>query len=72
MQERWPDECHDRRHSVAFENVAKEILRYLENSEESKVGVTELQEQLEVPVQMVITLQRVAQQARNERDQKVF
>ena len=49
-----------RRQSVAFENVAKEMLRYLENSE--------LQEQLEVPVQIGIKLQQVAQQARNESD----
>ena len=35
-----------RRQRVAFENVGKEMLRYLENSEELKVGITELQEQL--------------------------
>ena len=54
-----------RRRSVAFENVAKEMLKYLENSEELKVGITELQEHLEVPVQIGTTLRQVAQQARN-------
>ena len=61
-----------RRQSVAFENVAKEMLKYLENSEDLKVGITELQEHLEVPAQIGITLQQVAQQARNKRNQKVF
>ena len=48
------------------------MLRYLENSEELKVGTTELQEQLEVPVQIGFKLQQVAQQARNESGQKVI
>ena len=48
------------------------MLKYLENSKELKVGITELQEHLVVPVQVGITLQQVAQQARNERNQKVF
>ena len=61
-----------RRQNVAFENLAKEMLRYLENSKELKVGIAELQEQLEIPVQTGITLQQVAQQARTEIGQKVF
>ena len=61
-----------RRQSVNFENVAKEMLKCLENSEELNVGITEVQEHLEVPVQMGITLQQVAQQARNNRNQKVL
>ena len=40
-----------RRRNVAFENLAKEMLRYLENIEDVKVGITEQQEQLEVFVQ---------------------
>ena len=65
-ESRWVLMEDRRRQSFAFENVAKEMLRYLENREELKVGITELQEQLEVPVQIGITLQQVAQQARNE------
>ena len=49
-----------RRQSFAFENLAKEMLRNLDNSEDLKVGITELQEQLEVPVQIGVTLQQVA------------
>ena len=61
-----------RRQSVAFKNVAKEMLKYQENSEELKVRITELQEHEEVPVQIGITLQEVAQQARNKRNQQVL
>ena len=39
-----------RRRGIAFEKLAKEVLRYLDNSEKVKVGITELQERLEVPV----------------------
>ena len=49
---RWVLREDRRRRNVAFENVAKEMLRYLKNSEDVKVGIVELQEQLqlEVPV----------------------
>ena len=36
-----------RRRGIAFENLAKEMLRYFDN-EDVKVGMTELQERLEV------------------------
>ena len=63
---------HLRRRDIAFENLAKEMLRYLETSEKLNVGVTELQERLEVLVQIVIYTQQVAQQARSENGQKIF
>ena len=62
----------DRRWRSAFENLAKEMLRYLENSDDVKVCITELQERLEVPVQIGISIQQVAQQARSENGQKIF
>ena len=37
-----------------------------------KVGITELQERLEVPVQIGISIQQVAQLARSENGQKIF
>ena len=49
---RWVLMQDRRRRSVAFESLAKEMLRHLENSQDVKVGITELQEQLEVPVQV--------------------
>ena len=49
----------DRRwRSTAFENLAKEMLRYLDNSDDVKVGTSELQERLEVPVQIGIPFSR--------------
>ena len=35
-----------RRRRIAFENLAKEMLRYLDDSDEVKVAITELQERL--------------------------
>ena len=45
-----------RRRKIAFENLAKEMLRYLDNCNEVKVGITELQERLEVPVQIGVSI----------------
>ena len=61
-----------RRRRIAFENLAREMLRYLDNSDDVKVGITELQERLEVPVQIGISIQQVAQLARSESGQKIF
>ena len=55
-----------RRRSIAFE------LRYVDSSEEVKVGIVELQERLEVLVQIGISIHQVAQQARSENGQKIF
>ena len=52
--------------------LAKEMLRYLDNTEKVKVGIAELQERLEVPVQISIYIQQVAQQARGENGSKIF
>ena len=48
------------------------MLRYLDNCNEVKVGITELQERVEVPAQIGISIQPVAQQAMNEDGQKIF
>ena len=61
-----------RRRRVAFENLAKELLRYLDCSDDVKVGITELQERLEVPVQIFVSIQQVAPQARSEDGQKII
>ena len=37
-----------RRRSIAFEKTAKRMLKYLIDSGDVKVGITELQEQLEI------------------------
>ena len=61
-----------RRRRVAFENLAKEMLRYIDNSDDVEMGNTELQERLEVPVQIGISTQQVAQQARSEIGHNIF
>ena len=61
-----------RRRGVALENFAKEMLRYLDNSEDVKVDIIELQEQLEVPETIGISGRQVAQQAMNETCQTIF
>ena len=57
---------------IAFENLAKGMLRYLDKCDYVKVGITALQEGGEVPLQIGITIQQVAQQAMNENGQKTF
>ena len=57
---------------IAFENLAKGMLRYLDKCDNVKVGITALQEGGEVPLQFGITIQQVAQQAMNENGQKSF
>ena len=61
-----------RRRRIAFENLAKGLLRHLDNNNDVKVGITELQERVEVPLQYGISIQQVAQQAVNENGQKIF
>ena len=48
------------------------MLRYLDNCNDVKVGITELQERAEVPLQFGIYIQKVAQQAMNGDGQKMF
>ena len=43
-----------------------------DNSEKVKMGIAEMQERLEVPVQICIFIQEAAQQARSESGLKIF
>ena len=61
-----------RRRRIAFENLAKGILRYLDNCNDVKVGIAELQERVEAPVHIGISIQKVTQLARSENGQKIF
>ena len=45
-----------RRRRIACENLAKGMPRYLVNSNDVKVGITELQERVEVPLQLGISI----------------
>ena len=44
----WVAMDDKRRRSIAFEKLAKRMLKYPENSDDVKVVVTELQEQMEI------------------------
>ena len=51
-----------RRRRVAFEEAAKRMLRYLEDSEDLKVGVTELKEQLEMSEEAGVSIRHPSRQ----------
>ena len=61
-----------RRRTSAFENLVKGMLRYLDNSDDAKVGITVVHERVEVPLHFGISIQQVAQLARSESGQKDF
>ena len=48
-----------RRRSTAFEKVAKKMLRYPDNSDDVKVGITELQERLGMSEKVCISVLQV-------------
>ena len=48
------------------------MLRYLDDSEDLKVGVTGLQEQWRISEEAGISIKQIAQQAMNENAQNIF
>ena len=62
----WISAEDRRRRRVAFEVMAQRMFRFLEDSEDLKMGVTELQQQLGISEEAGISIKQVAQQARNE------
>ena len=48
------------------------MVKYLEDSEDLKVSLGELKEQLESPEEAGFSIMQIAKQARNERGQKLF
>ena len=71
-ESQWISVEHWRRRRVAFEEAAKRMLRHLEDSEDLKVGVTELQEQLGMSEEASLSRKQIAQQAMNENGQNIF
>ena len=53
-------------------NATRNILKYLEDIEDVKVGLSELKEQLDTPEESVFFFMQSAKQARNESGQKLF
>ena len=68
-ESQWVAVEDKRRRRVAFEETAGGILRYPEDSEDLKVCVTELREQLGMSEEAGISMKQVAQQARNDNGQ---
>ena len=71
-EDQWEVMEERRRRRIAFENLAKVMLRNLDNCHDVKVGITELRERLEVLVQIGISFQQVARQVMDEDGQKIF
>ena len=61
-----------RRRRIAFVYLGNGMLRYRDNSNDVKVGITELQERVEVPLQFGSSIQEVAQFVMSENGQKIF
>ena len=57
---------------AAFEDAARRMQKYPEDSEDLKVGLSELKEQLEMPEEVGFSIMLIAQQARNEKGEKLF
>ena len=66
------EERRRRRRRIAFDNLAKSMLRCLDNCNEVKVDITDLQARVEVLAQIGISIQQVARQAINEDGQTIF
>ena len=71
-ESQWISGEDGRRRRVVFEETAKRMLRYPEDSEDLKVGVTELREQLGMSEEAGISIKEVTQQTRNENGQKLL
>ena len=68
-ESQWVTVEDRRRRRVAFEETARGMLRYLEDSEDLKVSVMELQEQQGMSDEAGISVKQGTQQARNENGQ---
>ena len=66
------EEEDERKWCTAHEDAAKKALKYLVDSEDVKVGPSELKEHLETLEEACISIMQIAKQARNERGQKLF
>ena len=70
-ESQWISVEDRRRRRVAFEEMAKRMLGYPEDSEDLKVGISELKGQMATPEEEGFSIMQIAQQARNEKGQKI-
>ena len=61
-----------RKWCVAFEEAAKRMLRYPEDGEDLKVGISGLKEQWETSEEAGFSIIQLVQQARNEKGQNTL
>ena len=66
------EEEDKRKWCTAFEDAARNMLKYLEDNEDVKVGLRELKEQFGTPEEAGISIMQIAKQARNEIGHKLF
>ena len=66
------EEEDKRKWCAAYEDAAKNMVKYLQDNEDVNVGLSELKEQLETLEEACISIMQIAKQARNERGQKFF
>ena len=66
------EERRRRRRRIPFDNLTKSMLRCLENCNEVKVDITDLQARVEVLAQICISIQQVARPAINGDGQHFF
>ena len=66
------EEEDKRKWCTAYENATRKMLKYLEENEDVKVGLSELKEQLETSEESGILIIQIAKQAWNERGHKLF
>ena len=66
------EEEDERKWCAAFGTAARKMLKYLEDNEDLKAGLSELKEQLETLEEAGFSIMQIAKQARNERGQKLF
>ena len=71
-ESQWISVDHSVRRRVAFEETAWSILRHLEDSDDVKVGIAELQEQLKISEEAGTSIRQMAQQAMSENGRKIF
>ena len=71
-ESQWSSVEDRQKWSVAFGDAAWRMLRYLKDSEDLKVGLSELKEQLETLEEAGFSIMQVAQQVGNERDKKLI
>ena len=71
-ESQWSSLEDRRKRCVAFEDVVRKMLEYLESSDDLEESLTELKERLETPEKAGFSSVQIAQQARNERGQRLF